>query len=65
MRTLLSYAAAGAVVPETVVIPYTGTTGGPAKIIAGVNGCMDLPRTRMSASMAAATFRIGPIMKRG
>ena len=25
--------------------PYTGTTGGPAKIIASGNGCMDLSRT--------------------
>ncbi len=46
--------------------PYTGTTGGPAKIIAGANGCMDLSRTRaMPALMAAATFRIGLIMERG
>jgi hypothetical protein len=28
--------------------PYTGTTGNPAEIIAGANGCMDLPRTRIS-----------------
>ena len=34
--------------------PYTGTTSGPAKIIAGASGCMDLPRTRgMSALMAS------------
>ena len=44
----------------------TGMTGGPAKIIAGANGCMDLSRTRvMPALMAAATFRIGLIMERG
>jgi hypothetical protein len=41
-------------------------TGGPAKIIAGADGCMDLPRTRgMPVLMAAATFRIGLIMERG
>ena len=34
--------------------PYTGTISGPAKIIAGASGCMDLPRTRgMSALMAS------------
>ena len=26
--------------------PYTGMTGGPARIIASANGCTDLPRTR-------------------
>jgi hypothetical protein len=46
--------------------PYTETADGPVKIIAGANGCMDLPRTRvMPALLAAATFRICVIMKRG
>jgi len=43
----------------------TGMTGGPAKIIAGANGCMDLSRTRVLSPLAAATFRIGLIMERG
>ena len=40
-------------------------TGGPAKIIAGANGCMDLSRTQVLPALAAATFRIGVIMERG
>ena len=40
-------------------------TGGPAKIIAGASGCMDLSRTRVLPALAAATFRIGLIMERG
>jgi hypothetical protein len=30
-----------------VVSPTPGTTGGPAKVIAGANGCMDLSRTQV------------------
>jgi hypothetical protein len=40
-------------------------TGGPAKIIAGASGCMDLSRTRVLPALAAATFRVGLIMERG
>jgi hypothetical protein len=40
-------------------------TGGPAKIIAGANGCRDLSRTRLLPALAAATFRMGLIMERG
>jgi hypothetical protein len=40
-------------------------TGGPAKIIAGASGCMDLSRTRVMPTRAAATFRMGLIMERG
>ena len=40
-------------------------TGGPAKIIAGANSCMDLSRTRVLPTLAAATFRVGLIMERG
>jgi hypothetical protein len=40
-------------------------TGGPAKIIAGATGCMDLSRTQVLPTLAAATFRIGLIMERG
>jgi len=40
-------------------------TGGPAKIIAGANCCMDLSRTRVLPALAAATFRVGLIMERG
>ena len=29
--------------PQNVPLSYTGTTGGPTKIIADTNGCMDLP----------------------
>lgn len=29
--------------PQNVPLSYTGTTGGPIKIIADTNGCMDLP----------------------
>jgi hypothetical protein len=43
----------------------TGMTGGPAKIIAGGNGCMNLCRTRVLPTLAAATFRMGLIMERG
>jgi hypothetical protein len=48
-----------------VVSPTPGTTGGPAKVIAGANGCMDLSRTQVLPTLAAATFRIGLIMERG
>src|SRR5271166_835417 len=37
--------------------PYTGTTGGPAKIIADANGCMDLPRTRSSHVTLRTLYR--------
>jgi hypothetical protein len=40
-------------------------TGGPAKFIAGANGCMNLCRTRVLPTLAAATFRMGLIMERG
>ncbi len=40
-------------------------TGGPTKIIAGANGCMDLSQTRVLPALAVATFRIGLIMERG
>jgi hypothetical protein len=40
-------------------------TGGPTKIIAGANGCMDLSRSRVPPSLAAATFRIRLLMERG
>jgi hypothetical protein len=40
-------------------------TGGPAKIIAGASGCMDLSRARVLLALAAATFRVGLIMERG
>jgi hypothetical protein len=40
-------------------------TSGPAKIIAGASGCLDLSRTRVLPALAAATFRIGLIMERG
>ena len=40
-------------------------TGGPAKIIAGANDCMNLCRTRVLPALAAATFRMGLIMERG
>ena len=40
-------------------------TGGPAKIIAGASGCMDLSRTRVLPALAAATLRMGLIMERG
>ena len=43
----------------------TGMTGGPAKIIAGANDCMNLCRTRGLPALAAATFRMGLIMERG
>jgi hypothetical protein len=43
----------------------TGMTGGPAKIIAGTSGCMELSRIRVLSALAAATFRIGLIMERG
>jgi hypothetical protein len=43
----------------------TGVTGGPTKIISGANGCMDLSRTRVLPTRAAATFRIRLIMERG
>ena len=43
----------------------TGLTGGPAKVIAGARGCLDLSRTRVLPVLAAATFRIGLIMERG
>jgi hypothetical protein len=40
-------------------------TDGPAKIIAGANGCMDAFQTRVLPALAAATFRIDLIMERG
>jgi hypothetical protein len=43
----------------------TAMIGGPAEIIAGASGCMDLSRTRVPPAQAAATFRIGLIMERG
>ncbi len=40
-------------------------TGGAAKFLAGVGGCLDLSRTRVLPTLAVATFRIGLIMERG
>lgn len=45
--------------------PCTGTADGPAKIIAGANGCIDLSRTRGMPTLAATTSRMGLIMERG